>query len=223
MSDDFVRVSRRLLADTQFRGICDVHAALWLVLHASLEAGWVDVKGRKVHLKPGQLACVPADLAAAWGTTEPLAVRKILHFVAMGFIKLSQAGEVGIITICKYAEYPPNDQEIDRAQQLFTQLDDFPPPPDKSPTINELFELWYSRYPHKVCRGQAVKAFPSALKKAGSLGVLLDGLQRYIKTKPKDRPWANPATWLRGERWLDEEATPEKPDPSAPRRLRYAI
>lgn len=31
-------------------------------------------------------------------------------------------------------------------------------------------------------------------------------MQRYIATKPPDRNWCNPATWLNQERWRDEPA-----------------
>ena len=71
--------------------------------------------------------------------------------------------------------------------------------------LHDEFEDWYSGYPHKVGRGAAEKAFPSARKKT-ELAILIDGRDRYVRTKPPDRPWCNPATWLNQERWLDREA-----------------
>lgn len=67
------------------------------------------------------------------------------------------------------------------------------------------FDDWYSRYPHKVQRGAAEKAFPKALKLA-SLQELIDGVERYVASKPSDRPYQNPATWLNGKGWLDQPA-----------------
>lgn len=64
------------------------------------------------------------------------------------------------------------------------------------------FWVWYDRYPHKVGKGAAEKSFWQAIKKT-SLENLLDGLDRYIRTKPPDRAWCNPSTWLNQERWLD--------------------
>lgn len=69
------------------------------------------------------------------------------------------------------------------------------------------FEDWYSRYPHKVQRGAAEKAFVAA-RKIASLEELIAGLHRYIGHKPEDRQWQNPATWLNGKGWLDEPAGP---------------
>lgn len=67
------------------------------------------------------------------------------------------------------------------------------------------FEAWYSRYPHKVGKDKAVKSFAAARRKA-SLADLVAGLDRYIASKPADREWCNPATWLNQGRWVDEPA-----------------
>src|SRR4051794_2788366 len=68
------------------------------------------------------------------------------------------------------------------------------------------FEEWYSEYPHKVRKPAAKTAYRSALARAGP-AVLLLGLRRYIKTKPPDRQWRNPSTFLKDDSWLDQPAT----------------
>lgn len=77
---------------------------------------------------------------------------------------------------------------------------------------NPEFEEWYRHYPHKVGRGQAERAFATA-RKIASLQDLIDGLQRYVATKPAAYAWRNPATWLNGKGWLDVPA----PEPISPR------
>lgn len=78
------------------------------------------------------------------------------------------------------------------------------------------FNRWYDRYPHKVGKADATKKFMIALTKA-SLEELIAGLDRYIATKPPDRAYCNPATWLHQERWKDQpseiihHANPSKP------------
>lgn len=66
------------------------------------------------------------------------------------------------------------------------------------------FEAWYATYPRRQGRGQALKAFRAALRKT-DFDTLMAGVARY-KTglKPDYADWAMPATWLNGERWLDE-------------------
>ncbi len=67
------------------------------------------------------------------------------------------------------------------------------------------FAIWYAGYPHKVEKPAALRAFLKARKKA-SLEILIDGRDRYVRDKPPNREWCNPATWLNGERWNDEPA-----------------
>lgn len=65
-------------------------------------------------------------------------------------------------------------------------------------------EFWPA-YPHKVGKADAVRAFGKARRQA-PLAAMLAGLKTYIDSKPADRPWLNPATWLNGSRWNDQPA-----------------
>lgn len=70
------------------------------------------------------------------------------------------------------------------------------------------FEVWWLGYPHKVGKQAAEKAF-ERVRKAGRVPfqALTDGVQRYMRTKPPDRSYCNPATWLNEGRWDDEPST----------------
>lgn len=74
-----------------------------------------------------------------------------------------------------------------------------------SPKGDADFDRWWEGYPDKTGKGAARKAFAKALTKT-SLDQLIEGVERYKRTKPLDRPWCNPATWLNQERWLDVPA-----------------
>lgn len=67
------------------------------------------------------------------------------------------------------------------------------------------FEEFWKAYPHKVGRGQARRAWKAACGKT-SLAELVEGVKRYVASKPADRPWRNPSTWLNGECWQDQPA-----------------
>lgn len=67
------------------------------------------------------------------------------------------------------------------------------------------FERWWSRYPHKVGKGAARKAYERALTKT-SADQLDIGVERYKTSKPDRTEWCNPATWLNQERWNDVPA-----------------
>jgi len=69
------------------------------------------------------------------------------------------------------------------------------------------FEEWWALYPHKIGKLNAKQKYLIA-RRTASVGELWGGLYRYIRDKPADRPWCNPATWLHQGRWKDEPAPP---------------
>lgn len=69
----------------------------------------------------------------------------------------------------------------------------------------EFDEVFWPEYPNKVGKPKAASAFATA-RRAASLNEIMDGLRRYIGSKPADRSWLNPATFLNQARWSDEPA-----------------
>lgn len=71
------------------------------------------------------------------------------------------------------------------------------------------FERFWTAYPHKVSKGHGRKAFATALRKV-SPEAMLAALARQIDVGMFNREHQpNPATWLNGERWLDEVVSRE--------------
>lgn len=85
--------------------------------------------------------------------------------------------------------------EEEKKENALRASDDFP---------KDAFDRFYGRYPHKVGRAAALKAFAGARKSGVPFARLMSGLDRYIASKPPDRAWCNPATWLNQHRWDDE-------------------
>jgi hypothetical protein len=71
------------------------------------------------------------------------------------------------------------------------------------PRPTDAFQRFWRAYPHKVGKPAAERAFH---KVAGEIDAILSGLDRYIRNKPDERPWLNPATFLNQRRWEDEPA-----------------
>jgi len=68
------------------------------------------------------------------------------------------------------------------------------------------FDAFWAKYPNKTGKPKALAAYRSALKRA-TADEIAAGLDRYIASKPEDRQWLNPATFLNQDRWADEPAT----------------
>lgn len=73
------------------------------------------------------------------------------------------------------------------------------------PALPEGFGEFWSAWPHKVGKPAAQRAYKAKIK-THSFDAIIEGVYRYISSKPADRPWLNPATFLNQERWLDEPA-----------------
>jgi hypothetical protein len=67
------------------------------------------------------------------------------------------------------------------------------------------FDEFWNIWPHKVGKPAALKGFRGARKRS-SLEEICNGVFSYIRDKPHDRPWLNPATFLNQNRWEDQPA-----------------
>jgi hypothetical protein len=74
--------------------------------------------------------------------------------------------------------------------------------------LEQRFLEFWARYPKKSGKGAARAKFLFAIKKATSTQIM-EGLDRYIASKPDPQFTKNPATWLHQECWLDEYDKPK--------------
>ena len=73
------------------------------------------------------------------------------------------------------------------------------------------FAEWWSAYPKKVSRRDAVVAYAEAIERGASPGELLIGVRNF--TFPSDSTYVpHPATWLNKERWKDAPLSPRPAD-----------
>lgn len=68
---------------------------------------------------------------------------------------------------------------------------------------DERFDRFWQIWPNKVEKPYAEKCFA---KVANEVDAIIDGVSRYIREKPPDRPWLNPSTFLNRQRWKDVPA-----------------
>lgn len=102
----------------------------------------------------------------------------------------------------------------------------YPPPPAPKPSKpkakpkvqDERFEAFWSAYPKKVARADAVKAWGKALKAADADTLIAGALRYAAEQHGKDPTYTkHPATWLNKGCWTDEPAPPRPPSAPAPR------
>lgn len=76
------------------------------------------------------------------------------------------------------------------------------------------FEEFWGRYPRKVGKGQARKAYAKALKLDTHENIMFGLSQQIPAMEATDKKFIpHPSTWLNGERWNDEPEEPTGPAP----------
>lgn len=66
-------------------------------------------------------------------------------------------------------------------------------------------DQFWRLYPNKVGKADALSALDKTRRGGIPFSVVMEGLQKYC-SKTDDRPWCNPGTWVRQERWHDQPA-----------------
>lgn len=201
----------------------------WLIEHAAWRDTIQSVGRHNVRVQRGQIAVAVRYLAEAWQWSKS-SVDRFLTRLETGTMIGTHAGtQYSIITICNYDKYQADcdlggtrvgtgsgtraGHERDKEEEgkkgrnlgdrnLFGEE-------QAKPETNDGFERWWALVPRKVGKGAARLAFKGALKKAGSIEVLIDGIRRYaVSVRDMEARYiAHPGRWLRDERWLDETST----------------
>lgn len=65
------------------------------------------------------------------------------------------------------------------------------------------FEIFWRRFPRRVGKLAALKAYGKA-RKLASAEQIVQGVDRYIANKPAYADWCHPVTFLSQGRWMDE-------------------
>lgn len=208
----------------------------WLLSEASWKARRKEVDGRVIDLQRGQLTASLSFMADGIGMTVKQ-VRVFLDRLEREGMIVRDRSNTGqkpgiakgtgqtVITICNYDKY--QDVEIYRAKPRAkegqsrgkagarTRKPDALP--DEKPEEDSFDQFW-SLYPRRVGKGQARKAFATALKKT-DLETILNGVRQYVAFKPGYADYAHPSSWLNGERWSDEYTTdPQQPEQQGTRK-----
>lgn len=115
----------------------------------------------------------------------------------------------------RYRNNKRNDRnETVTALRPETEADTDTEPEKKETRVTALDDGWpsdfriqfWNAWPHKVGKPKAMNELERLRKRGVPWPPILAGVDRYQRTKPPDRPWLNPATFLHQERFNDQPA-----------------
>lgn len=227
-----VRISRDLFEDTAFKRepFTEREAFVWLIMEASFKPRMKRVGTAEISLERGQLVASFRFMAEAFQWSEARVRRYFQRLKNRRMIDAATDAGINVVTVCKYEDYQAGLKQTDAPQkQKSTQqrrttdanenkgeikdntvIANAIPEQDagaKQDIAREFSEMFWPAYPHKIGKPVAFDKFEIA-RRSTSLEAIMAGLSRYVASKPPDRNWCNPATWLHQARWTDEPAQP---------------
>jgi len=105
----------------------------------------------------------------------------------------------------------PQDNGEDKAQKPEARSQKLEKKDTRDDALFAAMEAFWSIWPNRVGKPAALKALRSAIDRA-TISEICEGVESYIRAKPPDRPWLNPATFLNQNRWEDRPAAVGAPN-----------
>jgi len=139
--------------------------------------------------------------------------------------KRAEAGRLGGLASGKARSKPASKDEAN-AQALASPIVEPPTRPDPlknkpssstaaPSTDSPEFTRFWAAYPRRVGKGQARKAWTTAIKRGADVELVIERAGRFAAERGNEDPKfiPHPATWLNGERWNDEipASSPQRP------------
>jgi hypothetical protein len=197
-------------------------AWMWMLSTAAWAPKRVRVTKGLFDLKRGQLAFALDFMAKKFQWSKSKVGRFLKRLKTDTMIETLATRDATLITICNYDQYQfgRNASETPIEPQIETPAERERHEEEELKHINTgrkketreaalssdfEFEDFWEIWPNKVGKPAALRAFVSARKRAG-LDAIVAGVFAYIRDKPPDRPWLNPATFLNQNRWEDQPA-----------------
>lgn len=240
---NYFRVSREVFFHYLFEGdkFSKREAWIWLIGAATWKPKTKSLRGKTITLERGQLSASFRYLAEIWGWNLNVVQRFLNRLIADGMVCVDNETGTMVITICNYDKYQLDEDSESTAEAVESgrhEYDERMPnkhiiresknhknknlgqksffdagsEPQSQPDSEREWSEFWTIYPHKVAKATAKKSFMAARKKV-LFADLMDGLRRYIASKPSDREWCHAATWLNGERWADQPSERPRPAP----------
>lgn len=190
-------------------------AWLWMLSAAAWADKRVRVGRAMVELKRGQLAFALRFLATKFQWSEARVRRFLNRLKTDAMVTVSATREATQVTICNYDQYQygrriddaQTDAQTDEpATHERRKEEDLKKIRNKKEEDTREFDAFWLSWPNKVGKPAAQRAFAAAKKRGATLDEILVGVENYIREKPPDRPWLNPATFLNQDRWKDRPA-----------------
>lgn len=223
----YAKLPHSLLRWGWFGDALTLQCYIWLLL----KAAWCDTEYKNIKLKRGQVIVTYSDICDGLNISVQQARTLVDRLKSSGKITISRMSKYRVITLPEY-DIEENNNNISTAYQqdnnnvatsyqqenavptLYNKKDNnikkekAPRAAREGLSLDKNFEKFWSAYPRKVSRQQAVSAWEKLAPDEALTERILSSLQRDKSCKQ----WTSdnglfipyPANWLNNRRWEDE-------------------
>jgi hypothetical protein len=137
------------------------------------------------------------------GLKRPMIARKSL----CNFLERNETSTERVKRHRQKKRKKPHRREESRVEENRIEEKKEPPKPPEGGKFSGSFLVFWQAFPHKVGKIDASQKFAKAEKHVDWPGLekVIERVRFYERTKPADRAFCNPATWLGQGRWLDSD------------------
>ena len=222
MDRDCINLWRKTLKSQIFRNESMLKVWIWCLLKAADKKRWGQIVVGKhkieVELLPGQFIFGRDSAAQELDMPASSVWQRMQKLKNIGNLDINCDSNYSIISLLNWSAYQDVENEYDSNydSRMTAIIEGQQPKKRDDNKVASLactkgdFEYFWEAYPKKVSKGHARKTW-DRLKKSKSLPPVEKILESIAKQKVSEA-WTkdggqyipNPATWLNGERWLDE-------------------
>ncbi len=219
----FIQLSDDLSSWEWFDDKNTVYVYLWLMLRAA----WCATRYHGIELERGQVITTYPEISEKCGVTVRQARTILDRLKTTGKATVKTTAKFSIITMIEYdcsgKSDSQNDSQMTDKRQTARQSNDSPTllltnnqttniqtsrAPRECERLEKSFERFWSAYPKKTAKQNAVKAWEKLKPDEKLTARILTSLEQQKKsaqwTKDGGQYIPYPATWLNGKRWEDE-------------------
>lgn len=196
------------------------HIAIWiyLLLNATHKGYSILFNGKRTDLLPGQLITGRRSIAQILKISDSKVQRVLKLFEIEHQIEQQTTTKNRLISVINWNLYQSSEPQNDHGRTTTEHKQECKN--DKKQITSVFFDRFWSVYPKKEGKQEALKAFEKLNPSPELLEQILKALEKqktdreFKKARGEFVPaWKNAQGWLNGKRWMDEaEAAPDPQD-----------
>lgn len=213
----WIRLHRQLLGWEWYDDINTTR----LFIHLLLTVNYEPRKWHGIDVKSGQIVTSRQKLAQQTGLSEQQVRTAENKLKSTNQITNQTTKDYSLITILNWDNFQQDNRQDNKPTTNQQQTNNKPitttkevkkerskeSPPTPTGVLEKAekdFNVFWEFYPEKVQKKKAIMAFRDVVERGVDFEKVMEGVELYVKNKPKETKWQYAHNWLKDERFEDD-------------------